>query len=91
MKLPAPIPNATYRVQLHAKFTFGDLAKIVPYLADLGITDIYASPIFRASPGSTHGYDVCDHNEISPELGGREGLSQISRLRRLRPEQEVRK
>jgi (1->4)-alpha-D-glucan 1-alpha-D-glucosylmutase len=84
MKLPARIPNATYRVQLYAKFTFGDLAKIVPYLADLGITDVYTSPIFRASPGSTHGYDVCDHNEVNPELGGREGLEEISRLLRER-------
>ena len=84
MKLPEHIPNATYRVQLHDKFTFADLARIVPYLADLGITDLYLSPIFRASPGSTHGYDVCDHNEISPELGGREGLSEISRLLRER-------
>jgi (1->4)-alpha-D-glucan 1-alpha-D-glucosylmutase len=84
MKLPAKIPLATYRVQLHADFTFGDLAKIIPYLSDLGITDVYASPIFRATPGSTHGYDVCDQNEINPELGGREGLIEVSRLLRER-------
>ena len=84
MNLPARIPNATYRVQLHQKFTFADLAGLIPYLSDLGITDIYASPIFRALPGSTHGYDVCDHNEINPELGGREGLLEVSRLLRER-------
>jgi (1->4)-alpha-D-glucan 1-alpha-D-glucosylmutase len=84
MKLPTRIPRATYRVQLHAKFTFNDLANIIPYLAELGISDVYASPIFRASPGSTHGYDVCDHNEISPELGGREGLTAIRCLLRER-------
>ncbi len=77
MKLPEHIPRATYRVQLHAGFTFAHLAEIVPYLRDLGISDVYASPIFLATPGSMHGYDVCDHNEINPELGGMEGLRQL--------------
>jgi (1->4)-alpha-D-glucan 1-alpha-D-glucosylmutase len=80
MKLPHRFPRATYRVQLHKDFTFADLSKIVPYVADLGISDIYASPIFRASPGSTHGYDVCDHREINPELGGKEGLLALSKV-----------
>ena len=84
MKLPAPHSQCHLSVQLHSKFTFGDLEKILPYLSDLGITDVYASPLFRASPGSTHGYDVCDHNEINPELGGREGLMEISRQLRER-------
>ena len=82
MKAPSRTPDATYRVQLHAGFTFGQLAEIIPYLHELGISDIYASPIFRAAPGSTHGYDVCDQNEVNPELGGGEGLAQVSaRLR----------
>ena len=80
MNLPARIPRATYRVQLHADFTFEHLARLVPYLSDLGISDVYLSPIFRAAPGSTHGYDVCDPNEISEELGGIDGLRKVSRL-----------
>lgn len=42
---------------------------MVPYLAQLGISDIYASPILKATPGSTHGYDVTNPDELNPELG----------------------
>ena len=84
MKTPARVPRATYRVQLHAGFNFEQLAQIIPYLDDLGISDVYASPIFRANPGSTHGYDICDHNEINTELGGLEGLTKVSDLLRER-------
>src|SRR3954452_1422119 len=64
-------PESTYRVQFHKGFTFRDAAAIVPYLADLGITHLYASPYLRATPGSTHGYDVIDHRTLNPELGTR--------------------
>jgi (1->4)-alpha-D-glucan 1-alpha-D-glucosylmutase len=84
MNLPSRVPDATYRVQLHAGFTFEHLAAIIPYLHELGISDVYASPIFRAAPGSTHGYDVCDQNEVNPELGGRAGLEKVSALLRER-------
>jgi (1->4)-alpha-D-glucan 1-alpha-D-glucosylmutase len=77
---PSRVPDATYRVQLHAGFSFGQLAAIIPYLHELGISDVYASPIFRATPGSTHGYDVCDPNEVNPELGGMEELTRVSAL-----------
>ncbi len=63
-------PIATYRLQLHRGFTLADAAEIVPYLADLGISHVYCSPYLRARAGSTHGYDTCDHTEISPDLGG---------------------
>ena len=66
------IPNATYRLQFHRSFTFLDATAIVSYLRDLGISDVYASPIFRARAGSLHGYDVVDPNQINPELGGSE-------------------
>jgi (1->4)-alpha-D-glucan 1-alpha-D-glucosylmutase len=67
---PAPRPPlATYRVQLHAGFTFRDAARIVPYLADLGIDALYTSPFLKAHPGSTHGYDVVDYNALNPEIG----------------------
>ena len=64
---------ATYRVQLHAGFTFADAGAIAPYLADLGISHLYCSPYLQAAPGSTHGYDVTDHSRLSAELGGAAG------------------
>ena len=64
-------PRATYRLQFHAGFRFSDATVLVPYLADLGISHLYASPIFRAVPGSTHGYDVIDQNQLNPEIGTR--------------------
>ena len=64
------VPRATYRLQLHAGFTFDDAARIVPYLDRLGISHLYCSPIHRARPGSMHGYDVVAYDEINPELGG---------------------
>jgi (1->4)-alpha-D-glucan 1-alpha-D-glucosylmutase len=63
------IPRATYRLQFNAGFTFADARAIVPYLADLGVSDIYASPILRARKGSAHGYDVVDASALNPELG----------------------
>ncbi|MGH8210166.1 MAG: alpha-amylase family glycosyl hydrolase, partial [Steroidobacteraceae bacterium] len=67
----ALIPHATYRVQLNSSFTFKDATAIVPYLAQLGISHLYCSPYFRARAGSTHGYDVVDHNSFNPEIGDR--------------------
>ena len=72
------IPTATYRLQLHHEFTLLNAKGIVSYLAQLGISDAYLSPIFRARSKSTHGYDVLDLNQINPELGGDEGLEQFS-------------
>jgi (1->4)-alpha-D-glucan 1-alpha-D-glucosylmutase len=63
------IPRATYRLQLNAGFTFRDATDLVPYLAALGISHVYCSPYFRARAGSTHGYDVVDHNSFNPEIG----------------------
>ncbi|MBD2179967.1 malto-oligosyltrehalose synthase [Aerosakkonema funiforme] len=71
------IPTATYRFQFHAGFNFEDAKQIVDYLAELGITDIYASPIFKARKGSSHGYDVVDSNQINPELGTREDFEAL--------------
>lgn len=66
--------TATYRVQFARDFTFEDARRLVPYFRDLGISHLYASPIFHARPGSTHGYDVIDHDAINPELGGEAGF-----------------
>ena len=65
----ARIPLATYRMQFHHAFTFAQATEIVPYLAALGITHCYASPYLRARPGSMHGYDIIDHNNLNPEIG----------------------
>lgn len=65
--------RATYRLQFNTGFTFAQAVEIVPYLRDLGISHVYASPITVAQPGSTHGYDVIDPTTINPELGGEEG------------------
>jgi (1->4)-alpha-D-glucan 1-alpha-D-glucosylmutase len=73
------IPSATYRVQLHKGFTFRDLDKIIDYLHLLGISTIYAAPIFNATPGSMHGYDVIDPHAINPEIGTFEELISISK------------
>jgi (1->4)-alpha-D-glucan 1-alpha-D-glucosylmutase len=62
-------PRATYRIQFNPEFTFRDAKAIVPYLHDLGISHLYASPIFQARPGSTHGYDICDYSQLNKVLG----------------------
>jgi (1->4)-alpha-D-glucan 1-alpha-D-glucosylmutase len=53
-----PTPRPTYRIQFNAPFTFADATALVPYLAGVGIGDLYASPWLRARPGSLHGYDM---------------------------------
>lgn len=79
--MPTParrIPLNTYRLQLHAGFTFADAAAQLDYLADLGITDLYLSPILESVPGSSHGYDVIDPTTISVERGGRAGFEALA-------------
>lgn len=78
LKQQRHIPCATYRLQFSAAFTFRDALALVPYLHDLGISDVYASPILRAVPGSPHGYDVCDHSQLNPELGTMEDFKAFS-------------
>ncbi|RJP79718.1 MAG: malto-oligosyltrehalose synthase [Candidatus Zixiibacteriota bacterium] len=63
------LPRATYRLQFNPQFTFRAARHIVPYLAELGISDVYASPIFRARSGSQHGYDVVNPTRLNPEVG----------------------
>jgi (1->4)-alpha-D-glucan 1-alpha-D-glucosylmutase len=76
---PSPAPRAaTYRVQLHAGFTFDDAAAITGYLARLGVTHLYSSPVLQAAAGSTHGYDVVDHGRLNSELGGEAGFRRLA-------------
>jgi (1->4)-alpha-D-glucan 1-alpha-D-glucosylmutase len=72
------IPAATYRVQLSGALTFAQAAELVSYLRDLGISDLYVSPISAARSGSEHGYDVVDHERLNPELGGEEGFAYLA-------------
>lgn len=68
-KREARVPRATYRLQFHAGFTFKDALALVPYLASLGVSHVYSSPLLRARAGSSHGYDIVDHAALNPELG----------------------
>jgi (1->4)-alpha-D-glucan 1-alpha-D-glucosylmutase len=65
----AIIPRATYRIQFHAGMRFADATRAIPYLHALGISHLYASPYLKARAGSTHGYDIVDHNALNPEVG----------------------
>ena len=74
--------TATARLQFHKGFTLDDAAGLVPYFDRLGISHIYASPLLKARPGSTHGYDIVDHNRVNEELGGEPALLRlVERLR----------
>ncbi|HJU07697.1 MAG TPA: malto-oligosyltrehalose synthase [Rhodanobacteraceae bacterium] len=72
------IPRATYRLQFNRDFTFADAAALVSYLASLGVSHLYASPWLKARAGSTHGYDIIDHDAVNPELGGEAGLQRLN-------------
>ena len=69
---PRYVPTSTYRLQVHGEFPLTAAREVVPYLQRLGIGACYTSPYFAAAPGTTHGYDVSNHNEINIELGGAE-------------------
>lgn len=71
------IPLSTYRLQFNRSFRFEDARKLVPYLAKLGITHCYASPILKARAGSPHGYDIIDHSQLNPEIGSEEEFRQF--------------
>ncbi len=67
----------TYRVQLSPEFTFDAAVNVVSYLADLGVSHLYASPYLQATAGSCHGYDVVDHGKVNEELGGEPGRKRL--------------
>ncbi|QHI97356.1 malto-oligosyltrehalose synthase [Xylophilus rhododendri] len=73
----ARVPVSTYRVQFHAGFTFEQATAVVPYLHAMGISHLYASPYLRARAGSTHGYDIVDHNALNPEVGDEEQFDRM--------------
>jgi malto-oligosyltrehalose synthase len=77
------VPTSTYRVQLSARFTLYDLAAQVPYIARLGVSHMYLSPIYSARPGSPHGYDIVDYGCINRELGGLAAWRRLSETLRI--------
>jgi len=72
------IPRATYRFQFNENFRLAHAQALVPYLHELGISHVYAAPLFLASPHSTHGYDVCDFSRLNPELGTEADLEKLA-------------
>jgi len=72
------IPGATYRLQFNRDFTFAQASDVACYLHELGITDCYASPLFKACAQSTHGYDVCDFGQLNPNLGAAADFEQLA-------------
>ncbi len=75
---PSHIPSSTYRLQMNSSFTFANAKEIVDYLDRLGIGDCYLSPVYRATPGSVHGYDVTDHGSFNPEVGTAEDFDRLA-------------
>ncbi len=71
--------RATYRLQLHAGFNFSHAAAITGYLADLGVSHVYLSPVLQAAKGSKHGYDVVDPSAVNEELGGEQGHLELQK------------
>jgi (1->4)-alpha-D-glucan 1-alpha-D-glucosylmutase len=65
-------------VQFHKDFGFDQATKLIPYLARLGISHLYASPYLKARPDSTHGYDIVDHNALNPELGDQAAFDRMN-------------
>src|SRR5581483_5497362 len=72
-----PSLRATYRLQFHERFQLADALALVPYLSALGISHIYASPLFKAAAHSVHGYDVCDFSRLNPEIGTEADLEKL--------------
>ena len=68
--MPSSAPTGTYRLQLRSQFGFDDAQQVLEYLDPLGVSHAYLSPVLQAAPGSTHGYDVIDHDRLSDDLGG---------------------
>lgn len=73
------IPRATYRLQFNRDFRLADALALIPYLQELGISHVYASPLFKAAPHSRHGYDVCDFNQVNPEIGSGSDLEMLAK------------
>lgn len=72
------VPSATYRLQFNPQFGFQAARELVKYLRQLGISDAYASPLFRARESSAHGYDIVDHSAVSPDFGSEDDFREFA-------------
>jgi (1->4)-alpha-D-glucan 1-alpha-D-glucosylmutase len=79
MVSPERIPRATYRLQFQGGFTFREAREILCYLDDLGISDLYASPLFQPCFDDSHGYDICSHTRFNPVIGTAEAFDAFAR------------
>src|SRR2546423_3732440 len=75
--LAARVPSSTYRIQLNQHFRFEDTLNVLDYLHDLGVSDVYLSPVLASRKGSNHGYDVIDPTRIDPDLGSEEEFARL--------------
>jgi len=75
---PSTTPSSTYRLQFRNGMTFDRAVGLIPHIKSLGVSHLYASPVFSAVSGSAHGYDVTDPNTVDPEIGGMEGFIRLS-------------
>lgn len=75
--LASHVPSSVYRLQLNQGFRFSDALRILDYLHELGITDLYLSPVLASRRGSNHGYDVIDPTRIDPDLGSEEEFTAL--------------
>src|SRR5438045_4007942 len=75
--LASHVPSSTYRIQLNQGFRFSDALRILDYLHDLGVSDVYLSPVLASRKGSNHGYDVIDPTRIDPDLGSEEEFARL--------------
>lgn len=82
--MQARIPVSTYRLQFNQKFNFEQAAHLLDYFQQLGVSDIYSSPILTARAGSLHGYDVVDHSKVNPELGTEDEFVELAHALRAR-------
>src|SRR5580698_10391058 len=71
------VPRGTYRLQFNEHFRLVDALALVPYFKELGVSHLYASPLFKAAPHSAHGYDVCNFNQLNPEIGTEDDLEKL--------------
>ena len=72
-------PLATYRLQFNANFTFQQAQRLVGYLHALGVSHVYSSPVLQSRAGSSHGYDITNHNSLNPDVGSYEDLQALVR------------
>jgi (1->4)-alpha-D-glucan 1-alpha-D-glucosylmutase len=72
------VPFSLYRFQFSNAFPIASAIELAGYLKDLGAGGIYASPLASSRPGSTHGYDGINPNEIDYDRGRINQLNEIS-------------